>query len=216
MSLTQQTDLTDLILQPTPGRACTDIGCALCCKLPYIEFADEPEKPAGTWCAHCKHPPTCDIYESRPAVCRNFYCVWLGDENWPKHLDPISTGCMVVTEYITGTSRVNGETREIALIRVHESRPGAVAKIDAALRILWNIGVVTIGVFTPNGKLRLIGYDINGARVTFMELDANLYGNNPDLPIITMDDLRKFGWNWRNLRARCEIEHERLRTGHPD
>ncbi len=204
------TTLTDRIIQPTPGRACTDIGCALCCKLPFISFADEDDKPAGQWCAHCARPPTCDIYSDRPAVCRNFYCTWLGDQNWPEELDPISTGCMVVTEHIEGRSRSTGEKNMVALIRVHEQRPGAVEKIDNALKVVWIATECAIAVYTTNGKLRLIGYDQHGQRVTFHETEANREGATDNLPIITAYELQRWGWDWRKLRARCAQEQERI------
>ena len=86
--------LTDQIIQATPGRTCQSIGCALCCKLPSIDF-DEGVKPAGTWCKHNEHPK-CGIYSDRPDICRKFFCTWLGDPHWPEHLNPIKTGCMLL------------------------------------------------------------------------------------------------------------------------
>ncbi len=58
-------------------------SCMLCCKLFPIKFFD---KPAGKWCVHAKPGTGCSIHESRPNVCRMFFCEWatnadLGD-NW--------------------------------------------------------------------------------------------------------------------------------------
>lgn len=202
--------LTGQILGQTEDRTCVSIGCALCCKMPFIKFPDGYEKPAGSWCKHCAHPPTCDIYSDRPPVCRDFYCTWVGDPNWPKELDPKSTGCMLVTEHIETRNRKTNVKSMVALIRVHENRPGAVGKIDHALKVVWLQGEVAIAVYTPNGKLRLIGYDQQGQRVTFLETEANPFGITPNLPIITASELQRWRWDWRKLRARCALEQERI------
>ena len=57
---------------PVPGRACGN--CTLCCKTMAVA---ELAKPPGTWCAHCSRSAGCEIYESRPAGCRDFYCEWM-------------------------------------------------------------------------------------------------------------------------------------------
>jgi hypothetical protein len=65
---------------PVAGRSCGD--CAMCCKLGTIQ---EVNKPDGQWCQHCSTRTKCDIYATRPAVCADYYCVYmLGDlsEDW--------------------------------------------------------------------------------------------------------------------------------------
>ena len=64
-----------------PGRDCGD--CTVCCIAPSI---DKPEiqKASNAACRHCLGGG-CDIYETRPPVCRSFYCAWrtveiFGDE----------------------------------------------------------------------------------------------------------------------------------------
>lgn len=55
------------------ARTCGD--CSLCCKLPSIAVLD---KPADTWCPHCKPGHGgCTIYSERPDVCVKFECEWL-------------------------------------------------------------------------------------------------------------------------------------------
>lgn len=49
-------------------------SCTLCCKLLEIPVL---EKPEGQWCTHCAIGSGCRIYESRPAPCRDFACLWL-------------------------------------------------------------------------------------------------------------------------------------------
>jgi|SRR5262245_16942788 len=72
------------------GRECDT--CSLCCKVMSIE-KDAPGaadadiiKPAGQWCRHCRPGRGgCSIYETRPAVCRAFTCLWLvgfGSAEW--------------------------------------------------------------------------------------------------------------------------------------
>jgi hypothetical protein len=58
-----------------PGRSCG--SCSLCCKLPPFE---EPgfKKPANEWCPHCAPGKGgCQIFETRPQTCRDFWCLWM-------------------------------------------------------------------------------------------------------------------------------------------
>jgi hypothetical protein len=65
-----------------PGRECGE--CQLCCIVPAI---DKPEiqKLSGSPCRHCIGGG-CDVYETRPEVCRTYYCGWrridLFRDNW--------------------------------------------------------------------------------------------------------------------------------------
>ena len=55
-----------------PGRSCGT--CTLCCKVfPVPDLA----KPAGKWCQHCQPGKGCRIHETRPEVCRKFFCGWM-------------------------------------------------------------------------------------------------------------------------------------------
>jgi hypothetical protein len=51
----------------------------MCCKVPYIK---EFDKPPGVWCAHAVAGKGCGIYDSRPASCRSFYCLWMQDPSF--------------------------------------------------------------------------------------------------------------------------------------
>jgi hypothetical protein len=53
-------------------RACG--SCTLCCKLFPVP---ELEKPAGRWCRHIAQGRGCGIHETRPPVCRAFWCQWI-------------------------------------------------------------------------------------------------------------------------------------------
>ena len=71
--------MTDIEL--VPGRECGE--CTVCCTAMAI---DKPEiqKEAGVTCRHCI--TGCAIYETRPALCRDFYCGWrhlpILDDSW--------------------------------------------------------------------------------------------------------------------------------------
>jgi hypothetical protein len=54
------------------ARACG--SCTLCCKLFPVP---ELEKPAGRWCQHIAQGRGCGIHETRPPVCRAFWCQWI-------------------------------------------------------------------------------------------------------------------------------------------
>ena len=49
-------------------------SCTLCCKLfPVPELG----KPSGQWCQHIAQGRGCGIHETRPPVCRAFWCQWI-------------------------------------------------------------------------------------------------------------------------------------------
>ena len=60
-------------------------SCTLCCKLLGIPAL---EKSEGQWCTHCAIGTGCKIYESRPAPCRDFACLWLESQNEKHPLPP--------------------------------------------------------------------------------------------------------------------------------
>jgi hypothetical protein len=65
------------------GRGCGT--CTLCCKVFHIP---ELAKPAGAWCGHCAQGVGCRIHASRPAQCRDFFCLWLTDGAIPAEWKP--------------------------------------------------------------------------------------------------------------------------------
>lgn len=56
-----------------PGRDCG--ACTVCCQSLWI---DEPElkKQPGILCANCLSGKGCQIYQTRPPICRNWHCEW--------------------------------------------------------------------------------------------------------------------------------------------
>ncbi len=65
-----------------PGRECG--SCTVCCVAPNINKPDI-QKVSGAACKHCAGGG-CAIYETRPEVCRGFFCAWrtvdIFDESW--------------------------------------------------------------------------------------------------------------------------------------
>lgn len=76
-----------------PGRSCK--GCTACCKLVAVY---ELEKPAQTWCQHCTIGQGCQIYDTRPADCRTFYCGWVLDERIADAWEPTRSKMVVKFE----------------------------------------------------------------------------------------------------------------------
>ncbi|HXI99870.1 MAG TPA: hypothetical protein VNH44_01525 [Micropepsaceae bacterium] len=56
-----------------PGRDCGT--CTICCQALKIDVP-ELKKLAAVLCLHCSKGAGCRIYETRPPVCRDWYCGW--------------------------------------------------------------------------------------------------------------------------------------------
>jgi hypothetical protein len=72
-----------------PGRECG--GCTACCSTLAID-APELRKAAGVTCPDCVAGQGCAIYETRPPVCREWFCGWraldwVGDAMRPDRCD---------------------------------------------------------------------------------------------------------------------------------
>jgi hypothetical protein len=85
-----------------PGRACGE--CTVCCTAMAI---DKPEiqKEACITCRHCT--AGCTIYETRPALCRDYYCGWrqlpILDDAWR----PDRSGVFVELEPVDDHTGIN-------------------------------------------------------------------------------------------------------------
>ncbi len=82
-----------------PGRECGD--CTACCVVFGIDQPEDIQKAAGIPCRHCTGIG-CAIYETRPRLCRTFYCRWRTDETLGEHWRPDKSGVLafVETEHI--------------------------------------------------------------------------------------------------------------------
>lgn len=65
------------MIEITSGRECGK--CSLCCKLLHVI---ELDKPANKWCGHCNPGHGgCTIHDSRPNICRSYFCGWMLSSN---------------------------------------------------------------------------------------------------------------------------------------
>jgi hypothetical protein len=75
-----------------PGRECG--GCDVCCVHMTIDVP-ELHKPLGTRCHNLLADNRCRIYESRPDVCRRFFCGWRTFKWVKPGLRPDTSGVLV-------------------------------------------------------------------------------------------------------------------------
>lgn len=80
-------------MPPIPGKACGP--CSFCCKV--LEIA-ELDKKAGTWCEHCADAGGCGIYAARPAICRDYECLWKSDRGISAPLRPDRVGTLLMVD----------------------------------------------------------------------------------------------------------------------
>ena len=63
--------------------------CRACCyAFPLLD------KAANCWCKHAT-PTGCGCYETRPAVCRDYWCGYLTGDSWPPEWRPDRSGVIV-------------------------------------------------------------------------------------------------------------------------
>ena len=67
----------------------------MCCHLTRIPVL---AKNAGDWCVHCSTHQRCDIYESRPAPCREFFCVYRLNPTLSEEWHPIRAHLMITAQ----------------------------------------------------------------------------------------------------------------------
>ncbi len=77
-----------------PGRDCG--GCTVCCVFPTIN-KPEIQKLSGARCRHCASGG-CAIYDSRPPVCRGFYCAWRTVDIFSDDWRPDKSGVLAYVE----------------------------------------------------------------------------------------------------------------------
>src|SRR5215469_2144017 len=107
-------------MQPksVPGRECG--SCMMCCKVLDIRET-ELRKEAGVWCFQAVHGKGCGIYESRPRVCRGFFCHWMINPNLGPEWKPERAKFVLHT----GNEKIGGQ---LLILSVDPSFPNAWTK----------------------------------------------------------------------------------------
>lgn len=83
--------------RPIPGRECG--SCSMCCKVYNVP---EINKPAGTWCTHCKPGRGCGIHDALPSQCATFNCMWRIREELPPHWKPDQAKMVISVDPASG------------------------------------------------------------------------------------------------------------------
>ena len=82
----------------------------MCCTAMAIDVP-EIAKDAGEPCRNCvlaangKVTPGCKIYATRPQLCRDYECEWLGSRTLPATLRPDKVGTILMDDEETGEYR---------------------------------------------------------------------------------------------------------------
>ena len=135
-------------------------SCTLCCKLLEIPAL---EKPEGQWCSHCAIGVGCKIYESRPAPCRDFACLWLESqsEKHPLPADLRPDRCKMVLTFTPDRKDVLGYCD-----------PASPDAWKGALRLLQVIASQGHRVMFGNGREHFVMDQGRARRVELAEPDA--------------------------------------------
>jgi uncharacterized protein len=80
-------------MREIPGKSCGP--CFFCCKVLEIE---EMKKTAGKLCPHCVLSGGCGVYETRPQVCRDYFCQWKEDRGLPATMRPDKVGTLLMDD----------------------------------------------------------------------------------------------------------------------
>ncbi len=89
------------VAPPAIRRGCD--GCTLCCKIMKVPAL---EKPAGTWCKHCRTSTGCGIYETRPTECRTFICGYLWFPEIAPEWKPSISRMVISTAVVDGSTTI--------------------------------------------------------------------------------------------------------------
>jgi hypothetical protein len=81
-----------------PDRDCGE--CNLCCIVPAVDKPEIQKAPSSV-CKHCVSEG-CDIYRTRPEVCRSYYCGWRRMAVFPHDWRPDKSGVLVEMEQERG------------------------------------------------------------------------------------------------------------------
>ncbi len=187
------------------GRSCAD--CTLCCKLLSIA---ELAKPQQTWCAHCTVAVGCQIYESKPGECTDFFCGYLLNDSLGEEWRPST--CSMVVHYEELANRivihVDADRRDAWRTEPYFSQIKQWAR-DAAPRrgqvIVWQ-GLDAVAVLPDREKmLGRMGEDqviISSERLTAHGVERDVHFMERDDPRLSGKAPQTEGGRWRHYGAR--------------
>jgi hypothetical protein len=81
-------------------------SCSLCCKVMNVPDVI-PAKTAHKWCSHASPGCGCIIYDTRPASCREFSCMWLTDHRIKDHWYPAKARIVIHPTVEKGSNYVS-------------------------------------------------------------------------------------------------------------
>jgi hypothetical protein len=154
-------------------------SCTLCCKLFPVP---ELNKPSGRWCQHIAQGRGCGIHETRPTVCRSFWCQWIeNDDLGPEWKPEVSK--FVLSIYPGSNSLAvtvdpanpRSWAREPYLSELRRFAAAALAQGDQVIVFKGDVGIailpdreVELGPILPGDKLvtlkRGAAYDVEVRR----------------------------------------------------
>ncbi|MCW6536675.1 YkgJ family cysteine cluster protein [Sphingomonas lycopersici] len=95
--MSTEPELETILLGPVlADRECG--GCVACCTVLTVD-TPEFKKPAGTPCAHLV-PGGCGIHETRPPICRTWFCAWRRIASLPDEARPDRSGLLVSLNFV--------------------------------------------------------------------------------------------------------------------
>jgi hypothetical protein len=109
--------------------------CAACCHVPPVPDV------AKAACSDCHHlrlgARRCGVYATRPAVCREYECLWLVDPDFPPHMRPDLSGVIFDLQDTERSGQV---------LRCMEVRPGVALRdwLDVLVQLSFKLPVSVI------------------------------------------------------------------------
>lgn len=166
--------------------------CRLCCKVFPLPVLD---KPGDQWCKYACSSGCAIHGEQMPAVCREYACYWLEQEDLPDDFRPDRIG-VVVTE--GGTLTVNGE--ELAVLLLNESYPGAASRRKAQPFVAQTAALGMVAVILHGDEMQLVYDRVRYASISPRQIEVALrYEQSQDAEELkrlgaVADDYRPLTW----------------------
>jgi hypothetical protein len=132
----------------------------MCCKVFLVPEINN--KPPGKWCPHCKPGQGCGIWETRPALCQDFFCRYFFDQTMTEEWRPDRAKFVLTIEPgRTWLSIVTDSENARAWMR---EPYGSKLRALAAQRISENAGILWMTptqkfVVTPDEEVLMGGRD---------------------------------------------------------